>query len=119
MKIGEQIKTRREELKMTIKELADRVGVTPQSIRNWERGQRQQPRPENYKALQRALSFRLDLSEGGQPIESQGGGVMMAQGDVDLLLVIARLPPQAKRLFDELARMHLEAVEAARATSKH
>lgn len=119
MKIGEQIKTRREELGMTIKELADRVGVTPQSIRNWERGERQQPRPENYKALQRALSFRLDLSEGSQPVETQSAGAMMTQGDVDLLLVIARLPPQAKKLFDELARMHLRAVDAARATSKH
>ncbi|WOB06535.1 helix-turn-helix transcriptional regulator [Piscinibacter gummiphilus] len=115
MKIKDQIRSRREALGMTMKELADRVGTSEQAVRQWEtRGSI--PRQKTLRLVEQALSFQIDFTEGLAP---PGGGKTAAayieQSDIDLVLIIGRLPLHAKTVIGEMARMHLEAVEAARA----
>lgn len=114
-RIKDQILSRREALGLTRKELADRVGVTEQAVRYWEDG-RSFPGKSKSRLVEQALSFTLDWTEGASA--PAGGGksasAMIDQNDIDLLLVLARLPAQAKGLIGDFARMHLEVVEKSR-----
>lgn len=117
MLIKDQIRSRRESLGLSMQQLADRVGLTEQAIRHWESG-RSFPGKSKMAALEQALSFTLDWTE-GRNAEGQGktAASMVDQGDIELVLVIARLPQQAKTLIGDLARMHLEAVDRARSAT--
>ena len=114
MKIKDQIRSRREKLGIEMKELANRVGVTEQAVRHWETG-RSYPGKRKMHDVEAALSFVLDWTEGTRP-EGQGktASAMVDQGDVNLLLVICKLPLAAKNLIGDLAKMHLAAIERGR-----
>jgi len=100
---------------MDMHQLAMRVGVTEQAVRHWENG-RSYPSKAKTRLLEQALSFVLDWSEGENPVqEGRTAAAMIDKADVDLLLVICRLPFKAKQLMGEFARLHLEAVEKAHA----
>jgi transcriptional regulator with XRE-family HTH domain len=115
MQIKDQIRSRREALGMTKKELADRVGVTEQAVRHWEDG-RSFPGKSKARLVEQALSFQIDWTEGAAPPGgSKTAAAYIEQSDIDLVLIIGRLPLHAKSVIGEMARMHLEAVEAARA----
>lgn len=117
MKIKDQIRVRREALGMDMSQLAMRVGVTEQAVRHWENG-RSYPSKSKIRLLEEALSFTMDWSEGENPVsEGKTAAAMIDQSDVDLLLVICKLPLRAKNLFGELARLHLDAIERARPDS--
>ncbi len=119
MLIKDQIRARREALGMNMSELATRVGVTEQAVRHWESG-RSYPRKPMIPLLEEALSFRMDWHEGMDPdSERRTAAAMIDQRDVDLLMVICKLPLRAKKLFGDLARMHLDAVERARPDVPH
>ena len=62
---GEEFKRARERLGLTQPELAERVGVTPDTISNWERGLRQ---PKNKLGKLRAV-LHLDDPEPTHPAE--------------------------------------------------
>lgn len=112
MEIKDQIRSRREKLGMTMKELADRVGVTEQAVRHWEGG-RSFPGKSKMRAVETALSFQLDWTEGTAPAGNTAAA-MIDQQDVELLLVICKLPLKAKSLIGDFARMHLDAIEQSR-----
>jgi DNA-binding transcriptional regulator YiaG len=114
MKVKDQIKARREQLGMSIDELARRLEVSGQAVRHWESG-RSFPGKSKAGALEAALSITLDWTEGSRPAAS--GNAMAAlvnHADIDLLLLICQLPPQAKQLVGDLVRMHLTALEGGR-----
>lgn len=114
MKVKDQIKARREQLGMTIDELARRLEVSGQAVRHWESG-RSFPGKAKAGALEAALSITLDWTEGARPISS--GTAMSAlvnRDDIDLLLLICQLPTQAKELIADLVRLHLTALEGGR-----
>ena len=114
MKVKDQIKARREQLGMSIDELARRLEVSGQAVRRWESG-RSFPGKSKAGALEAALSITLDWTEGARPAAS--GNAMSAlvnHADIDLLLLICQLPPQAKQLVGDLVRMHLTALEGGR-----
>lgn len=113
MKIKDQIRIRREALGMSMKELADRVGVTEQAVRHWEGG-RSFPGKKKTSLVEQALSFTIDWSEGSPVAEGRTAAAMVDQQDMELLLVIARLPRRAKEVIGEMARMHADAVDRAR-----
>lgn len=116
MRIKDQIRIRREALGMDMHELAQRVGVTEQAVRHWENG-RSYPSKAKTRLLEQALSFSMDWSEGENPVtEGKTAAAMVDKDDVDLLLTICRLPLRAKQVMSEFARMHLEAVDRARAS---
>jgi transcriptional regulator with XRE-family HTH domain len=110
MKVKDQIKLRREQLGITVNELAKRLGTSAQSIRHWENG-RSFPGKSKTNALETALSFNIDWTEGSRAAEkrSQISG-MIDPNDVALLLQISRLPPPAKALIGDLVDMHLRAL---------
>lgn len=110
MKIREQIRARREQLGISVNELAGRVGVSAQSIRHWEGG-RSFPGKSKTAIVEQALSFTLDWTEGRKATKEQPQmAALIEQGDIELLLVICRLPPAYKAALGELAKMHLNAV---------
>lgn len=114
MKVKDQIRARREQLGMTIDELARRLEVSGQAVRHWESG-RSFPGKSKAGALEAALSITLDWTEGARPVSS--GNAMSAlvnRSDIDLLLLICQLPEQAKELIANLVRMHLTALEGGR-----
>lgn len=110
MKVKDQIKARREQLGISLTELSKRIGVSAQAVRFWESG-RSYPTRSKIPALESALSFALDWSEGEHPVQA-GAQVttLIDPKDIDLLLVIARLPPAFKDIMFSLAKMHLSAI---------
>jgi transcriptional regulator with XRE-family HTH domain len=110
MKVKEQIRARREQLGISVIELAKRVGVSSQSVRHWEAG-RSFPGKSKMSALEGALSFTLDWHEGAKPaVEQPKMAALIEQGDIDLLLLICRLPAPFKAILADLAKMHLSAI---------
>lgn len=100
---------------MTMRELADRVGVTEQAVRWWEEG-RSYPRKKVAPLIEQALSFQIDWAEGrGDP--NRTAAAMVDEGDMQLLLKIAKLPANSKQAFKHLVDVHLEAVERARSST--
>ena len=114
MKVKDQIRMRREQLGISVSELARRLGVSAQAVRYWEAG-RSFPGKSKTTALESALSFNVDWTEGSRaasrrlPVQS-----LIDPNDVALLLQIARLPPPAKSLIGSLVRMHLEAITGSK-----
>ena len=111
MKVKDQIRARRDQLGVSVVDLASRMGVTDQAVRHWESG-RSNPGKATARRLEQLLDFQLDWSEGARHSGDQKTiNALLDQGDIDLLLVICRLPFDAKNLIGELARMHLAALE--------
>jgi transcriptional regulator with XRE-family HTH domain len=110
MKIGEQIRARREQLGVSVNELANRAGVSAQAVRYWE-SSRSFPGKSKAPGVEAALSFTLDWTEGKRvnPAQPQMASLVERE-DVELLLVLGRLPEPFKKLIGDLARMHLAAV---------
>lgn len=111
MKIKDQIRARREQRGVTLVALAEQMGVTDQAVRHWESG-RSNPSKRLAQKLEQILDFQLDWSEGARHSGDKGTiNALIDQQDIDLLLVICRLPYDAKILIGEFARLHLAALE--------
>lgn len=110
MKVGEQIRARREQLGVSVNELAKRVGVSAQAVRYWE-SSRSFPGKSKAPDVESALSFSLDWTEGKRVNPARPHmASLVDRGDVELLLTLSRLPAPFKQLMGELANMHLSAV---------
>lgn len=59
MKLGEQLVVLRKENKLSQERLAEKVGVTRQTISNWELGETS-PNPEQLKALSQIFQVSID-----------------------------------------------------------
>jgi len=116
MEIKQQIRLRREKLGLSVKELADMVGVSTTAVRYWEAG-RNDPNKTQGEALEKAMSFSLDWNEGKQ-VDVTGVAALVDSADRDLLAMISSLPAGAKALITEMVRMHLDAVNALRDAGK-
>ena len=117
MLIKDQIRMAREAKGMEMSDLAMQVGVTKQSVYHWENGRSY---PSKYKkdAVEQALGIRLDWSEGANALTNgKTAASMMEQTDVDLFLVLCKLPLRAKEAMSELARLHLQAIEQGKAAA--
>lgn len=115
MKVSHQIRHQRESLNLSVGEVAGRVGVSDQAVRHWESG-RSYPSKAKAREIERALEFTIDWSEGER---SAGGGsgsstAMINPRDLDLLLLLCRLPGDFKRSLEEVASLHLKAIEGGR-----
>lgn len=114
MQIKDQIRARREQLGVSVAELAKRVGVSGQAIRHWESG-RSFPGKSKAPFVETALSFTLDWTEGRKASAAQPQmAALIEQGDIDLLLLLCRLPAPFKALLTELAQMQLGAIVGKR-----
>lgn len=116
MEIKQQIRLRREKLGLSVKDLADMVGVSTTAVRYWESG-RNDPNKTQGDALEKAMSFALDWNEGKQ-VDVTGVAALVDSADRDLLVMISSLPAGAKALITEMVRMHLDAVNALRDAGK-
>lgn len=114
MQIKDQIRARREQLGISVAELAKRVGVSGQAIRHWESG-RSFPGKSKAPSVETALSFTLDWTEGRKASAAQPQmAALIEQGDIDLLLLLCRLPAPFKALLTELAQAQLGAIVGKR-----
>lgn len=109
MQIKDQIRAAREGLGMEMRELAQRANVVEQAVRHWESG-RSYPRRSTEPLVEAALGIKLDYSHEDRDKKKLDVGAFTAD-DMGLLMVLCKLPTRAKRLFGELMRLHLEAVE--------
>lgn len=115
MKIKDQIKARREQLGISVGELAKRVGVSGQSVRFWESG-RSFPGKSKAPAVEAALSMTLDWTEGSRAaVNRPNMSGLIDPADLDLLIQICRLPPTVKDLISRLIRAQLVALDHGRA----
>ncbi|BBM19185.1 MULTISPECIES: helix-turn-helix domain-containing protein [Enterococcus] len=73
MEIGKQIRSRREEVKMTQQQLADQIYVTRQTISKWELG-KSEPDPISRSSLERILA--VQLTEGSSSQKAEEADVM-------------------------------------------
>ena len=114
MKVSHQIRSRREAANMSVSALAQRIGVTEQAVRHWESG-RSYPGKATARAIEEALEFRIDWTEGAHTGgEAASATAMINPRDLDLLLLICRLPADFKAVVESLAGMHLKAIEGSR-----
>lgn len=86
------------DLRVSVKQLAEQLGVSDQTVRHWLSG-RSFPGKGKAPALEDALSFKLDYSQGA----TAHPPVADAREDVAGLLAITRLPPSIKKLVFEFA----------------
>lgn len=114
MKIKDQIRARREQLGVTIDGLAKRIGVSHQAVRHWEAG-RSFPSKTKAPRVEEALSFRIDWTEGVKSrLERPDITSLLDQEDIDILLVIRKLPASVKRIIEDFARAYMDALEGGR-----
>lgn len=114
MKIKDQIKTRRDQLGVSVQELARRVGVSHQAVRHWESG-RSYPGKSRAAQVESALSFRLDWTEGVRSrSERPDITALLGQEDIDVMMVIRKLPSSVKLQFAGLAQSYLDALDGGR-----
>lgn len=110
MKVKEQIRTRREQLGMSVEELSKRIGVSHQAVRHWESG-RSFPGKSKAPDVEAALSFRIDWTEGIQSRLDRPAAVeLMDADDIDMLIHIRKLPPNIKRIMSALAEAYADAL---------
>lgn len=95
MLIKDQLRVRMEQLKISVPELADRVGVSNQSVRHWLSG-RNAPTKRHIPDLEKALSMRLDFSEGDTHPSTPTVEATLQQNDIELFLLVQRMPPEIK-----------------------
>ena len=69
MNLGENIKNRREELKLSQEYVADQLGITRQAVSKWETGQSE---PTASNLIQLAEVFEISLSELTDPQRNVG-----------------------------------------------
>ena len=113
MKIGEQIRARREQLGVSVNELAKRVGVSAQAVRYWE-SSRSFPGKSKAPDVESALSLSLDWTEGKRVNAAQPQmASLVNREDVELVLTLSRLPDSFKKLIGDMARMHLSAISGS------
>ena len=105
MLIKDQIRTRREQLGLSLVQLAERVGLTEQSLRHWEAG-RSNPTKKNAPKLEDALGIQLDWTE-GRASPGPSAANLLNHADIELLLKLTRLPVPVKTLFGRLADEYL------------
>jgi transcriptional regulator with XRE-family HTH domain len=109
MRIKDQIRAMRDRRGVTVVELAGRLGVSDQAVRYWEAG-RSYPSKKIAAQIERELDFRIDWSEGEEHSGDRAtANALIDQRDIDLLLLICRLPSAVKLLLADLARAYLEA----------
>lgn len=73
MKLQDRIKLAREKAKLTQKELADRVGIRPQAVSQWESGDTKSLRGPSLARAAEALSVSpIWLSDGDGPMQNYG-----------------------------------------------
>lgn len=114
MKVKDQIRVRREQLGISVDELAKRLEVSGQAVRYWEAG-RSFPGKAKAAALEVALSMNIDYTEGaGDAYGKNPMAALIDKSDTDLLLLICQLPAPAKKLFGELVQMHVSALDGGR-----
>lgn len=114
MKVKDQIKTRREQLGVTVSELARRLGVSAQAIRYWEAG-RSFPGKAKTSALEAALSFSLDWTEGSRAAAKRPQlASLVDPQDMELLMEICRLPAPMKSAVSGLVKLQLAALDGGR-----
>lgn len=112
MKIKDQIRTRREQLGVTLDELGRRVGVSHQAVRYWEAG-RSYPSKRVSGKLEDALSFRLDWTEGVRSrTERPDITSLLDSEDIEIMMVIRKLPPVVKQHLGEMAELYMDALDA-------
>lgn len=110
MQIKDQIRARREQLGISVSELAKRVGVSGQAIRHWETG-RSFPGKSKAPDVEAALSFTLDWTEGRRADAAQPQmAALVKQEDMDLLMLLCRLPAPFKALLSDLAKLQLASI---------
>lgn len=112
MLVKDQIRVQMEKLGVDVPELARRVGVSNQSIRHWLAG-RSFPGKRHTPALEKALSFKLDFSEGNTPSGAATVDASLQKTDIELFLLINRLPPQMKLIIERLVREVLQIAAAS------
>ena len=98
---------------MSLKLLADRVGISEMAVRHWESG-RSFPSKSKASLVEEALGFRLDWSEGASHVGAgKTAAAMFDQSDLELMMRISRLPMRAKLAIAEFARILEESASGA------
>jgi transcriptional regulator with XRE-family HTH domain len=112
MQIKDQIRVRMEQLGIGVPELAKRVGVSGQTIRFWLDG-RNFPSKRVLADVEKALSVKLDFSEGAQAVAAPTVSSMMERTDIELFLQINKLPGAVKVHMHRMVEAMNEALAPA------
>ena len=96
--LGERIKTKRESLGMTLKELAEKIGVTEATMSRYETNQIKNPSHGKLKDLASALSVDINYLmdwEGNDEFTSEEMG-SLTEDERELIAIFRRLDRRKK-----------------------
>lgn len=114
MKVKDQLRLQMEKMKISVKELSERLDVSDQTVRHWLSG-RSFPGKSKTAALDRALNFKIDYSEGASAGAGPDDAPLTNGGlhhtDIAALLAISRMPPAIKLAYCQLAEEIVRHVE--------
>lgn len=122
MKVSDQITIAMQRKGLTDKQLADKLGVSQQTVRYWQGksadGRTSFPNKKMLPELERALGVTIDWTEGRA---AAAGAAPTAMASVDsedfgMLVELSRLPLDSKIAFRNLLKVHVAAIDAARRT---
>jgi transcriptional regulator with XRE-family HTH domain len=98
MLVKDQLRMRMEQLGITPEELARRCEVSTQAVNYWVNG-RNFPGKRQIPKLEKALSFKIDFSDGNIAPEQTS---TLEQRDVEFLVKFAKLRPEFKTAIGHL-----------------
>lgn len=118
MEIKDILKNRRLERNMSLKDVADMVGVTISTISRWESGDISNMRRDRIVSYANALAISPSIIMGWEepPSRKQGNSCELTESELDLIKKYRQLDADGKRNIDrqidfELFRMNKDADE--------
>lgn len=104
MNIGERIKSRRTDLSLAVLDVAKHVGVTVQSVYQWESGDTKGLRPANLVAVAECLKTTEKWLATGKGPKDRPVGRLLSPVELELLEHFARLPDDGKSAVMAISR---------------
>jgi transcriptional regulator with XRE-family HTH domain len=106
MEMKDQIRIAREAAGLSPQELADKLGVSRQTILWWECGEHR-PKTGRIRELEECLNVRLDLAERGNatPLNKVKGSLSVDPDILRLAVAIGRLPARHREALATLAHI--------------
>ena len=114
--LSQKIYQLRKQHNLTLKQVADVVGVGKSTVRKWETGMIANMRRDKIILIAEALHTTPAYLMGWEeaPSTPAGGDLKLSEGERELLALFRAVPKEHQRSVIELVRVHVNSISAAR-----
>lgn len=110
MLVKDQLRVRMDQLSVSVKQVAEAVGVSNQTVRWWLDG-RNLPGKRHLAPLEKYLQFKLDYSQDEAGSAGPTVAAEMERIDVELFLTINKFPADVKIQIHHMLRAILDSMQ--------